>query len=145
MQPGDTIVSSVTFKEADNSYDMYIYSTQLNKGITTNYKLLAEQGKKNESVAYFVLEHQPDTCRAYPADGECTFSNIKVGVDNILVQNPQWVAAQEQPACGSKAEIVDPATIKFTWNPAMEKPQQENKGSLRLPPAPRKWNTGRKI
>ncbi len=61
-----------------NSYTMYIAAN--GQSVTTTYKLLKQQ-HLNESTAYFVLEHQPSTCRAYPTDGVCTFSNIAVAVD----------------------------------------------------------------
>ena len=57
VKPGDNITSSVVYHASDNSYDMIIASN--GQSITTNYKILKEQGSKPESVAYFVLEHQP--------------------------------------------------------------------------------------
>eukprot|EP00944_MAST-04C_sp_MAST-4C-sp1_P010416 g10416.t1 len=109
VQPGDKITSSVVYREKDNSYDMIIAAD--GKSITTNYKILPAQGDKNESVAYFVLEHQPLFCAAYPSDGVCTFENIYIEVDGKAV-TPDWKAEQEDPKCDSKATIVNPETIK---------------------------------
>lgn len=107
VQPGDTISSSITYREEDNSYDMYIVSQQTGKSVSMNYKIQEEQ-HKNESQAYFVLEHQPSHCSAYPASGECTFSNIYLEVDGEEVKDVAWEAKQEQPRCNSLATVVDP-------------------------------------
>ena len=72
VQPGSYITSSVVFNGVEeNSYTMII--TDGTQTITTPYKIEAAQ-HKNESTAYFVLEHQPSNCRAYPKDGECQSS-----------------------------------------------------------------------
>ena len=113
VQPGDLITSSVTYKD-DNSYDMMISSN--GKSITTNYKIESAQ-TGNESTAYFVLEHQPDHCSAYPADGKMTFSDIYMEVDGVEVKDAKWAAKQERPMCDSKAVVVDASTISFTWDP----------------------------
>ena len=69
MQPGDKIASSVTYNSASSSYTMLITSQGLGKTISTDYKL--ERGQKEvESSAAFVLEHQPERCKAYPTSGE---------------------------------------------------------------------------
>merc|ERR1712087_876674 len=85
------------------------------KTISTPYKLESRQ-KETESSAYFVLEHQPSSCRAYPTNGVCEFENIYVEVEGQEVPNPQWQAKQERPACDSVTEIVDSQTIKTTWS-----------------------------
>lgn len=135
VQPGDTVTSSVTTSDDGSSYDMTIASAQLGRSITTKYKILSQQAG-TESVAYFVLEHQPETCRAYPANGECTFENIYVEVEGQLVQDPLWEAKQERPACGSKTEIVDSHTIKMTWDTSASSTLASE---LSLP-VPRKWS-----
>ena len=140
VQPGDKIVSSVLYREEDNSYDMII--TSGDKSITTNYKILPAQGKKTESVAYFVLEHQPLFCQAYPTNGVCTFENIYIEVENKHVANPEWKAMQEQPKCNSKCEVVDDATLKFTWD-ATSEIQEENKNTTRPSFIQKKWGYGK--
>lgn len=112
INPGDEIFAAVNYKATDNSYDLLISSGK--QTLKANYKLLSGQTEK-ETVAYFVLEHQPDSCDAYPPDGVCTFENIQLAVAGKLV-TPTWTAHQEQPACSSKATVVDSSTIKFTWD-----------------------------
>lgn len=136
VQPGDKIISSVVYRETDNSYDMIIASG--GKSITTNYKILSQQGNKTESVAYFVLEHQPLLCAAYPTDGVCTFENIYVEVEGKEVKSPNWEAKQEQPKCNSKATIVDDQTIRFTWDTSSE----SNSVAPTVKKAMRKWGFG---
>merc|ERR550537_1174174 len=114
VQPGDEIVSSVTTKDGEN-YLMEIAHVGSGRTISTPYKLESRQ-VETESTAYFVLEHQPSTCRAYPTNGVCEFSNIYLEVEGQEVSNPQWQAKQERPACDSKTTIVDPRTIKITWD-----------------------------
>jgi hypothetical protein len=116
VQPGDNITSSVTFRPSDNSYTMVITSANLGKSITTNYKLLARQ-TGTESQAFFVLEHQPSFCKAYPTNGKCTFEDIILEVDNIVVAKPAWSAQTFNPKCNSKCVILDANTIEFTWDP----------------------------
>jgi hypothetical protein len=115
VAPGDKIVSSIVYVPSSNSYTMVITSTQIGKSVTMNYKLQSAQTEV-ESVAYFVVEHQPETCNAYPTSNECTFSDIVVEVENQVVSSPKWEAMQKDPACDSKATVVDSSTIKFTWN-----------------------------
>jgi len=135
VQPGDTIVSSVTTSDDGASYDMTVASTNLGKSITTNYKI--QNGQSDvESVAYFVLEHQPNSCNAYPSNGECTFENIYLEVEGKEVSNPAWEAHQLQPACSSQTEIVDSRTIKMTWDTSASSSAPLRTGL----PFPAKWN-----
>merc|ERR1711924_37281 len=113
VQPGDTITSWTKFNPDQNSYTMYIASADTGKSITTEYKLKSRQ-TMTESTAYFVLEHQPRNCRAYPTSDELTFSGITLEAGGKTV-TPQWKSVQERPACNSEAKVVDARTLKFTW------------------------------
>lgn len=138
VKPGDKITSSVTYNEDVNSYTMRISSAALGETISTDYSILRRQ-TRNESSAVFVLEHQPRTCRAYPTCGEMSFEDIYVEVNYQRVVAPAWQALQERPACNSKAEIVDSATVKLTWDPSAEASSVEEEE----PPSgnvPAKWS-----
>lgn len=113
MEPGDKITSSV-IATGERSYLMQICSG--GRCINTPYDLEQAQNE-TESTAYFVLEHQPLFCSAYPKDGEMQFENIYLEVDGQEVRSPEWQAMQEAPKCDSECKIVDPKTIKFSWNP----------------------------
>ena len=134
VSPGDKITSSVTYNKAANSYTMLISSSQLGKTISTDYAIEKRQ-TETESSAVFVLEHQPLRCKAYPVGGEMSFETIYVEVDGKAVASPAWSALQERPACDSKAVIVDPATIKFTWDTTAAQSQTVEEVTA----APAKW------
>ena len=51
--------------------------------------------------------------------------------------NVQWEARQQEPACSSKAVVVDAQTLKFTWNPANAATANQS-----LAAAPPKWGAG---
>jgi hypothetical protein len=133
VQPGDNITSSVTFNPDANSYTMYIASAQLGKSISTDYTILRQQTGV-ESQAFFVLEHQPSFCKAYPANGECTFNDIVLEVNNAPV-TPTWSAQTFKPACNSQVKVLDPATIQFTWDPTAKDSMSEDVQDLDSAPA----------
>lgn len=139
VQPGDEITSSVYYDASHGTYYMYIAAN--GHGITSPKK---EHAGQVESTAYFVLEHQPSSCKAYPPDGELTFQNIYIEVEGKPVV-PKWEAKQERPACDSKAIITSPKEIKFTWS-AKETEDTENIPNLvdDSDSFPRKWAEIRK-
>ena len=117
VYPGDVLTQSVTYRAADNSYDMYISSNATGQSISWNYQLSAKQ-EVPETTAFIVVEHKPRSCDQYPASGSITFSNIYVEVDYEPVANPGWVAKQERPACDSEATVVDAYNLKISWDTA---------------------------
>ena len=70
------------------------------------------------SIAYFVVEHQPQSCDQYPADGEFVFSDIQIARNGAPVAAPAWQAIQngQYDACNTTAHVEDKSTIKFTWD-----------------------------
>ena len=50
-----------------------------------------------------------------PPNGKVTWTNITVEVNGNVVQNPVFVAKEEDPACNSKAVVVDSSTVSITW------------------------------
>ena len=91
------------------------------KQISWNYKLERKQ-RANESTAYIVVEHAPQSCSEYPPSGGITFSNIYVEVDYKPVAQPAWRVEQEKPACNSKAVLVDDTTVRLEWDSSMPSP-----------------------
>ena len=51
-----------------------------------------------------------------------TFSNIYVEVDYKEIPQPAWRTEQEQPACGSKAVLVDDTTVRLEWDASSPAP-----------------------
>ena len=115
VKPGDVITAEVNYvKEFGGLYMMNM--TSKNTGAVSNYhyKLLPGQ-RETESVGYFVLEHQPQSCDELPPNGIVKWTNITVEVNNKPVAEPLFVAKQESPTCNSKAEVIDSSTVSITW------------------------------
>jgi len=129
VQPGDLINSSV-IANSDRSFTMKIQGPNT-KEISTTYNL--ERGQKSsETTVYFVLEHQPITCAAYPSDGSMQFENIVVEVAGQAV-TPSWLGLAQEPACDSKVDVVDSQTIKFSWNTSQRNQHRTNRTSIHFP------------
>lgn len=102
--------------EGLGTYLMNMTSQATGQVSSFKYKLLKEQ-TKTESVAYFVLEHQPNNCEALPPNGNVTWTNIQVEVNGVAVESPVFTAQQEEPACHSKAVVINSTSIAITWTP----------------------------
>ena len=59
-------------------------------------------------------EHQPNSCSEYPASGSITFDSVQVTWADG--HSPKWEAHTFQDACNCAGVIVDPETLKFTWD-----------------------------
>ena len=59
VPPGDVIYASLSFDASQRAYAMNMTSSRTGRRSSYSYALLPQQ-KATESVAYFVLEHQPD-------------------------------------------------------------------------------------
>ena len=66
--------------------------------------------------AYIVMEHQPLSCSEYSTSNAITFDNIRISFVGGRHVVPKWTAHQHRPACNSTTTIVNPDTIKITWN-----------------------------
>ena len=123
VAPGDVVEASVAFTPAADfatsglgSYAMSMTSRDTKEQLTYTYDLLPGQ-KSSEATAYFVLEHQPFTCRgSLPGNGNVTWTDIKVEVNGAPVATPQWEAEQEQPKCGSKATVLSTESVEISWD-----------------------------
>jgi|ERR1711988_123698 len=113
VKPGQTIYAYVKYLSSNNTYDMFISCIESGWSVTDNKYI--ESGKVYTDV-YFVVEHQPDYCSAYPANGEVTFKSIYIEWENQS-QDYQWEAYKYQPACNSTPHVIDSHTVQFTWNP----------------------------
>eukprot|EP00966_Prymnesium_polylepis_P005961 136266-Prymnesium_polylepis.1 len=114
VQPGDTLTQSIKYDAEARAYDMYI-ATQSGRSISWRYQLEKRQ-RANESTAYIVVEHQPSRCDMFPPSNGITFSHIYLEVDYEPVRAPAWLAKQERASCGSKVVVVDPSTVRLTWD-----------------------------
>jgi len=120
VKPGHVIQASVTYVKGPagtlGSYAMNMTNENTGQRSDYSYTLLPQQ-KATESVAYFVLEHQPDRCAQLPPNGNVTWTDIQVEVNGMKVVQPKFVATQEEPKCDSKAIVIDSSTVSITWSP----------------------------
>jgi hypothetical protein len=117
VSPGELISATVTYQSVDNSYNMNMTASPSGKVSNYNYKLLEAQ-TATESVGYFVLEHQPSDCGQLPANGVVSWRDVCVEVNGVVVEDAEWVAMQEKPACGSVATVLNSTAIDITWDVA---------------------------
>lgn len=112
VKPGDNVTASIVYSATDGSYTQYISSAAHPAPITMNVPPFNAQ---TFSDVYFVVEHQPNACSEYPANGFVVFRDISIEWDGGA-RTPAWSGHQFQPACNSQAHVVDASTLKFTWS-----------------------------
>ena len=113
VDPGDTLVSSISLV-GDREYEMKITSTKSGKTITTPYKLEDGQSEE-ETVVYFVLEHQPDTCSLSCEWRMHIFECLRGGRGKARCE-PNVEATKSNLHVTQKAQVVDARTLKITWD-----------------------------
>lgn len=74
---------------------------------------------KNYTVLYVVYEKEAD-CSEYPPDGSVTFTEIKVYCSGKLI-TPAWKTSYVDNVCNNRAHVVNPSTIRITWDTSSEK------------------------
>ena len=111
---GNVIEASVSCAgTACKRYQMNMTNLATKQTSNFYYDILPKQTGL-ESTAYFVLEHQPSSCRQLPPNGNVTWTNIEVDVDFKTVAAPEWKAMEEDPKCGSKA-VIGADNVAITW------------------------------
>ena len=113
IQPGDVIDASLTYMDP-RTYIMNMTCRRTGKESNYVYRLLPQQ-KATESVAYFVLEHQPFLCEELPRNGKCSWTNIAVDVNGKQVHDAMFQAKEENPKCGSRAVVNSYSSIDIVW------------------------------
>ena len=112
--PGDLIASSASYNAAKDTYELVI--TNVNRSQTV--KSVRSGQKQLYTDVYVVVEHQPNSCDEYPADGGVVFSGISIAWDGQVVSDPQWTAQPFKPAGNINASVLSPSAIGFTWETA---------------------------
>jgi len=112
VSPGNHIYAYVQYDPSLDSYNMYISCQETGWSVTNNIPV--EDGKIYTD-AYFVVEHQPDDCGQYPANGQITFTDINIELNNKPV-TPSWKGLQFNPACNSTPHVLSPSSVQFTWD-----------------------------
>ncbi len=112
VKPGTTLVGSIWLDEASGLYKQSI-AVLGERPITTTVTKAQMHGETFTDV-YFVVEHQPNSCSEYPADGGIVFENIAVAWESGAA--PAWSVKQFKPACNSQGSVINASTLKFTWD-----------------------------
>lgn len=111
--PGDVIEASIILNRDGQSYTQSITNTRTRD--STSHLQRVERGKGPFSDTYFVVEHQPSSCKELPANGGVVFTNVTISyVGND--QRVHWSAQTWQDVCNCQPSIVGSNTIKFAWN-----------------------------
>eukprot|EP01064_Diplonema_japonicum_P026113 TRINITY_DN37528_c0_g1_i1.p1 TRINITY_DN37528_c0_g1~~TRINITY_DN37528_c0_g1_i1.p1 ORF type:complete len:223 (+),score=43.63 TRINITY_DN37528_c0_g1_i1:58-726(+) len=110
--PGDKVFSSLTLIDNGKAMRMVIGKEGGKNPVVSTRSLTA---KTPYTDLYFVVEHQPSSCKQYPANGEITFANIYVELEGTAV-TPTWEQIKYKDACSCAGQTVDPKTLKFTWD-----------------------------
>ena len=111
VRPGQMVNASVWYDASSDSYNMYISCKETGWSIMSNIPI--EPGMLYTDT-YFVVEHQPNSCREYPQNGNIVFENIYIELDGKPTV-PHWKVAKYQDACGCTGSVLSPSKLKFTW------------------------------
>ena len=114
VQPGETLHAEIEFEERSRSYAMSMTSSTSGHKSTYSYSLLPQQ-RATESVAYFVLEHQPTFCTELPPSNSVRWTDVAVEVNGSPVRAAKFMDQEEEPKCGAKAVVVNATTIDIVW------------------------------
>ena len=110
VSEGDVITAEVTYLKDTNSYLMTMNSTGTSKAalIPTNLS----KRLRNRPHTLFWSINQMTAANFLPTG--VGWTNIQVDVNYQPVKSPTFIAAQENPACDSKAVVRD-GWVNITW------------------------------
>ena len=114
VKPGTVLQGAIWLDSSLGEYKQSINVLGGRPIVTTVTK--AQMHDEVFTDVYFVVEHQPNSCSEYPANGEVVFQDISVVWSSGAA--PAWTTAQFKPACNSLGHVVNASTLKFTWNTA---------------------------
>ena len=115
VTPGQLITGGIQWDATTQLYSQWI-AVDGGKPISTTVSKKNANGELFTDV-YFVVEHQPNACTEYPANGFITFNNISVAWESGAKVTPaSWSVNQFKPACNSQGIVLDASTVKFTWD-----------------------------
>ena len=115
VAPGDKIFGFIVWNAATSTYTQTV-ALAGGAPIATKVSVKMLHGEVFTD-AYFVVEHQPNTCKEYPANGGIQFDDISiVWANGAPLTTDSWTVAQFQPACNSKGAVKSASSIAFTWD-----------------------------
>ncbi len=113
VKPGDVVLGTIEY-QTGNVYKQCISLVGgRGKPICTQVTKTQTYGEVFTDV-YFVVEHQPNSCSEYPANGQVTFTNIQIAWESGA--KPIWEWHTFQPACNSAGKILNQSAVQFTWS-----------------------------
>jgi hypothetical protein len=112
VKPGDMVTGSIWWDAAKKTY-MQSIARKGNKAITTTVAIKNLHGETFTDV-YFVVEHQPNSCSEYPANGGVVFHDIAIAWADG--HSPDWAVHQFKPACNSQGKVVNATAVSFSWD-----------------------------
>ena len=112
VKPGQLVTGSIVWDASSSTYSQSIW-VKGGKPITTKVSAKNEHGETFTDV-YFVVEHQPNSCAEYPANGNVVFQDIAIAWADGHA--PAWTATPFKPACNSKGVVNNASTVTFTWD-----------------------------
>jgi len=129
VNPGDILFGSVTYTPQNQSYTIYHSDMTTGWSVTSSIGIQQDDSGnyKNYTIAYVVYEKDAD-CDQYPPDGQVTFYDIKIEYDGSAV-TPVWTTGYVDDVCNNRAQIVDDATVKITWDTSAKKTDVQDDGS----------------
>ena len=115
VKPGEVVRGAVWWEAASKTYKQSI-ATATSRPITTTVTLKQTHSEVFTDV-YFVVEHQPNACSEYPADGAITFTDIEVAWESGAALTPaSWDVKTFKPACSSAGAVLNATALEFTWD-----------------------------
>merc|ERR1711907_77309 len=114
VKPGVRVFGQIDLQK-DGSYIQMAGIAGTNQNVTM--RVVPDSKSEAFTNAYIVLEHQPLSCAEFSSSGEIVFSNIRISYVGGRHQMSTWTPHVKAPACNSTTTIVNPDTVKITWNP----------------------------
>lgn len=115
VKPGAVVTGTIVWNPSSGTYTQSIWADG-GAPISTTVGKADEHGEVFTSL-YFVVEHQPDSCDEYPADGGIVFTDISAQwASGKALTAADWSVAQFKPACNSNGVVKNATTLEFTWD-----------------------------
>jgi hypothetical protein len=116
VTPGTQLLGTIDWDATAETYRQCIQVVSSGKPICTRVSKANTHGELFNQI-FFVVEHQPNSCGEYPANGGVTFENINVQWEDGKVLAPaDWTVAQFKPACNSQGKVLSATSLEFTWS-----------------------------
>ena len=118
VKPGDVIYGNVTWDAKTSTYTQQVGKRGGGAPIVTKVSKADEHAEVFTDV-YVVVEHQPNSCSEYPANGNVTFTDIQISwASGAPLTLASWTVAPFKPACSSVAKALSANSVQLSWKTA---------------------------